>query len=101
MTEKVIAKMQEWDINNFEVIVNKLACAEQAVSPLAMPKGAPATEARKFFRNAFSALADYRYLRASFWRDLVEKFKIAEKDTPRLFISLLTNQLVLTEKEVD
>lgn len=98
MARRFIARLDKFDVDNLQLLANKIACAQQAVSPAAVPDGVVPAEAKSFFRNSILKLADYRYLLNCFWRDLADRFKIKNADFPRLLFDFNTEELFLAGK---
>ena len=90
-----LAELSEDDTRSLEIITNKVACAQQALRPDSVPVYAPKSAADKFFREALFALADARYLRESFWRDVARQYGVAAEDRGRLYVDFSRRALLL------
>jgi hypothetical protein len=101
MAKKTIAHLREAEISDLGLIVNKIACAKQAVSPAALPEGAPPAETKLFFRDAIFTLAEYRFLQRVFWLDLAARFKVDGADLSRLTVDFNTEELFLAGEEAE
>jgi hypothetical protein len=97
--KKIIATLDKFNLDNLALIVNKLSCANQAASPVAVPSGISSGEAKIFFLNALCTLSDCRFLQKVFWRDLAVNFKVSAADFLKMTVSFNAGELFLSEEE--
>ena len=97
MQKQVLAVLNREYINNWELLINKVHCARQALRPNAVTSYAPNSAKDKFFREAIFAYADALYLEEYFWRDLAKQYGISVQDISKLYIDFNTRELLVEE----
>ena len=72
-------KCTQEEIEDLQLIVNKITCAKQAINPRNIPEECTERQAELFVKGAIKARAEAEYLESYWWRSMIEKYKIDNK----------------------
>ena len=67
-----------------------VSCANQAMSPSAIPDGVDDNKAKLFIQAAIDSLASYKWLEQDLWSQMIEKYNLPKnKNVPIDFNELI------------
>lgn len=66
------------DLNDLQLLQNKISCAHQAARPDAIPDEVPEHKAKLFIIAAIDSLGSYKWLEKNWWDEAKKKYNLPE-----------------------
>lgn len=83
------------ELNEIELIQNRISCAQQAARPDAIPKGISSENAEAFIRAALESLAQARWLEDRWWKQVRVKYQLPHD--VNVWIDFMTKEFYVIE----
>ena len=82
-------------LKSMEILMNRIDCAQQAMSPASIPTGIDKDKAAIFVKTAIELYADYRMLQKEWWSAVKKQYKLG--DDKEIYVDLTNGDLYTFE----